>query len=590
MLTYAIFNIASFRTFLFGHLFGTPLISLSAVPTIFLFHSNANPSSAVITYGLIVALFVNVAFFCIYTKTLCKDDEFFFNAKPGVIAMAIVGNLLLFKFAVDDIVAYNLLCTYYFSWVVINFSAWLFKVYFLRDRPAAYYGETFMQRNIPRYEHNTMWKTMLLKSLQGRNARHSFPSLDSAIGGCVVGLMIELQRISNNNLLNMDENNASMNNNIGQADNLLYVNKDLVFSVCCIAFIMAMFGRIYLFAHHFIDVIVGGFIGFSFPVSIRLYFATQIIDGLASPYYLFGGICLAWLFVYIISLATFFFVPAYGLFQAIGFILLARLYLMEFSIITLIIFSSMLFALSRIFHVQAKKVKPWVVETMGKYFREIEDPTQSWPISLQKLLNEKRIEFLNDCNEEKEDGSDNIFPGDVYLSGKFIKTKHFACDWGVLKNLMLKRLNHFVESTGVNLKDIDLILGIYSGGALLAPIISDELDLPLEFIKAKRYKGLNLNLVEFGYVALQRALGQHDDAYKLSKLPEISKLKDKNILMIDDACVSGGTFKAVAKYCKENGCKWMKPEDGGSAAPSPQKRAECAAEKGGVRNENERSV
>ena len=42
----------------------------------------------------------------------------------------------------------------------------------------------------------------------------------------------------------------------------------------------------------------------------------------------------------------------------------------------------------------------------------------------------------------------------------------------------------------------------------------------VEFIKAKRYKGLNLNLTEFAYVALQRALGKHDDSYKLSKFPE----------------------------------------------------------------------
>ena len=90
---------------------------------------------------------------------------------------------------------------------------------------------------------------------------------------------------------------------------------------------------------------------------------------------------------------------------------------------------------------------------------------------------------------------------------------------------------------------------------MLAPIIADELDLPLAFIKAKRYKGLNLNLVEFGYVALQRALGQHDEAYKLSKLPDKKMIKGKNILMIDDACVSGGTFKAVAKFCiEECGC------------------------------------
>ena len=38
---------------------------------------------------------------------------------------------------------------------------------------------------------------------------------------------------------------------------------------------------------------------------------------------------------------------------------------------------------------QAKKVKPWVVQTMNEYFNEIEDPIQNWPISLQKLLIEK---------------------------------------------------------------------------------------------------------------------------------------------------------------------------------------------------------
>ena len=97
----------------------------------------------------------------------------------------------------------------------------------------------------------------------------------------------------------------------------------------------------------------------------------------------------------------------------------------------------------------------------------------------------------------------------------------------------------------------DLILGIYSGGSYAAPIVANELDLPLAFIKAKRYKGLNLNLVEFSYVALQRALGQHDEAYKLSKLPGKEMIKGKNILMIDDACVSGG-FKAVANFASRS--------------------------------------
>ena len=529
-----------FIIFFFGHVFGTPLTSLSAVPTVFLFHAHANPSPFTSMYGLIIAVILITVFFCVYTKIIIKDDDKFFDGNAGLIALFTIANLCIFKFIIGDIVAYNMLCTYYFSWIILNISAWLLKVYFLRDRPALYYGKQFLKENIPRYVQNTMWKKMLLKSSQGKNARHSFPSLDSAVGGCVVGILVELNKVST--IINVKDVTTS------------YQYKDIIFSICIFSFIMGMFGRVYLFAHHFVDVIVGGSLGFLFPLSIRLYFADNVST--TTTFYVFGGICLTWLIVYIVSLATFFFVPKSGLFLAIGYICVARWYFTEFSIVTLFTFATLLFTLSTIFHVQAKKVKPWVVQTMNEYFNEIEDPIQNWPISLQKLLIEKRVEFLKDCSEIKEDGSDNIFPGDVYLSGKFIKTKHFACDWNVLKTLMLKRLDHFVENTGIDINDIDLILGIYSGGALLAPIISEELNLPLEFIKAKRYKGLNLNLTEFAYVALQRALGKHDDAYKLSKLPDKRKLKGKNILMIDDACVSGGTFKAVAKFCKEEaGCK-----------------------------------
>ena len=41
---------------------------------------------------------------------------------------------------------------------------------------------------------------------------------------------------------------------------------------------MAMFGRIYVFAHHFVDVVVGGSIGFLFPIMLRSYFVTLSTD------------------------------------------------------------------------------------------------------------------------------------------------------------------------------------------------------------------------------------------------------------------------------------------------------------------------
>ena len=139
---------------------------------------------------------------------------------------------------------------------------------------------------------------MLLKSLQGKNARHSFPSLDSAIGGCVVGILVGLNSISAilmiDNVVNDDGKSYA-----------IYEYDDAIFLACLFSFFMAMFGRIYLFAHHFVDVIIGGFIGFIFPVLIKLYFTsrnnqiTPIADNnnelSTTIFYLYGGICLTWL-------------------------------------------------------------------------------------------------------------------------------------------------------------------------------------------------------------------------------------------------------------------------------------------------------
>ena len=548
-----------FIIYFFGHLFGTPLIAISVVPTVFLFHSNAKPSALLCTYGSVVFVVLVLVNLFVYANLCSRNNSFDFSGTGKITFLFAIGNLCVFKYFIADKIAYNLLCAYYFAWIVLNVSAWLSKVYFLRDRPAAYYGVSFLEDRVQRYKHNDAWKTMISKNSQGKNARHSFPSLDSAIAGCVLGLIVEVDNGSVFDSIANQVNSASLVAFSGDI-NAPTFPYHTVFCLCFLSFLMAMFGRIYVFAHHFVDVVVGGFIGLLFPIMLRSYFATLSPDvyhgtDAKGATYLYGEICLAWFIIYSVALATFFFVPKSGFFLAIFYVACARWFLGEFSVFTLSLFCAILFTLSRIFHVQSRTVKPWVVKTMSSYFNEIEDPMENWPDSLKQLLASKRIEFMEECSEVHASGAENIFPGDVYLSGKFIKTKHFACDWRFLKKLMLQRLDHFVESTGVNLSDIDLILGIYSGGAMLAPIIADELDLPLAFIKAKRYKGLNLNLVEFGYVALQRALGQHDESYKLSKLPDKEMIKGKNILMIDDACVSGGTFKAVAKFCMEEcGC------------------------------------
>ena len=91
-----------------------------------------------------------------------------------------------------------------------------------------------------------------------------------------------------------------------------------VFCVCFFSFLMAMFGRIYVFAHHFVDVVVGGSVGLIFPIMLRSYFVTLSTDvhhGAAAEGvpYLYGETCLAWFIIYSVSLATFF------LFQKVAF-------------------------------------------------------------------------------------------------------------------------------------------------------------------------------------------------------------------------------------------------------------------------------
>ena len=112
------------------------------------------------------------------------------------------------------------------------------------------------------------------------------------------------------------------------------------------------------------------------------------------------------------------------------------------------------------------------------------------------------------------------------------------------------RLTHFKKESG----DLhaDVVVGIYSGGAILAPIFARQLNLPYCFIRVKRYDSCNLTLAEWSKTALLVALNLHDNKYKVSDTPDPKLIKGKSILMVDDACISGGTFRATAKFLK--GC------------------------------------
>ena len=51
-------------------------------------------------------------------------------------------------------------------------------------------------------------------------------------------------------------------------------------------------------------------------------------------------------------------------------------------------------------------------------------------------------------------------------------------------------------------------------------------------------------------VTLEVALGMHDSQYTVSKPPPKAQIEGKRVLMIDDASVSGGTFRAVEEFLR----------------------------------------
>ena len=70
------------------------------------------------------------------------------------------------------------------------------------------------------------------------------------------------------------------------------------------------------------------------------------------------------------------------------------------------------------------------------------------------------------------------------------------------------------------------------------------------FIKCSRYKSCNMDPISLTKVTLEVALGMHDSQYTVSKPPPKAQIQGKRVLMVDDASVSGGTFRAVEEFLR----------------------------------------
>ena len=101
-------------------------------------------------------------------------------------------------------------------------------------------------------------------------------------------------------------------------------------------------------------------------------------------------------------------------------------------------------------------------------------------------------------------------------------------EYGHLESLLLSGLDFFFKENGID--GIDLVIGIYSGGIILAKSLSTKLkNVPLTIIKTSRTKTCQYEF--FGDINLDEK--------------ETFEVSDANVLLVDDISDSGLTFKNV---------------------------------------------
>ena len=566
----------TFIPFLFGHSFGAPLISLVTLPPLlFSDHPLVRIYSVTSTISWLLVFYYNKSRKVLENPTLILTGMF----GTFILAVHLQGN------ALDAYCAY--LCSWFYSTVV----CFLGKTFFLRARPGlkAAQDKTFGTSSI---ERSTTWNIFSKEHAADPNGYLSFPSFDSACAACFCTTLY---------LQHHYEMNAA----------------DAPLWLWCIV-PLACFGRIYFRAHHFVDVIVGATLGCgcaAYVHFIRLSTAnntgetgeagdasgtTLTTPYLTSPLHHYDVV---WLIICIISIGLFFAVPQLGPFFAvivssIGFIFLPTTSLN--SIVGTMWLGSMFWW---VFERQSRAHKPWVVQTLEAFFKQHPLPpnelcpsNKTYPKHLSELLDEKRNEFLNQAKN-----TDEAHPGNLYVIHQFRYNKrmkamreqgglnvlspkdnvYLVCGWNHLYELLEIRIEHFLNVTNTTCFEWDVIVGIYSGGAIIAPFVSSIIEkrrkkelllnettvskstskstakstakststaMPVCYIKCSRYDTCNMDPISLTKVTLDVALGKHDEQYKISKPPKQKDVEGKRCLMIDDASVSGGTFRATAKY------------------------------------------
>lgn len=114
-------------------------------------------------------------------------------------------------------------------------------------------------------------------------------------------------------------------------------------------------------------------------------------------------------------------------------------------------------------------------------------------------------------------------------------TEYKYVSWPEYGNLA-EALAEKVRSSG---KVFDLVIGVARGGMPVAMVVSDHLDVRIDFINVKSYVGI----------------GQRGIPKILSTITE--EIRGKRVLIVDDLVDQGDTIQVVKEYLSEQGPKLL---------------------------------
>lgn len=143
-----------------------------------------------------------------------------------------------------------------------------------------------------------------------------------------------------------------------------------------------------------------------------------------------------------------------------------------------------------------------------------------------------------------------------YVGHVLIDSDYGYISWSELERILDEMIN------SLDFKP-DIVIGIKTGGAILAGYVAQKMQLPLDFIRTKRsqYKCNNnvQNEIDILKFAIDNEMYKNKE-FQLCEKPEKPEesVLGKHVLLIDETAYSGGTIKSSKEYLLAMGAKNVK--------------------------------